>query len=127
MFTYVDVNNLKSVNESKLLLGISIILLNIGSKYIEMGLTKTQEEALRNGIAREILLFSMIFIATRDIIISILMTASFVILADHILNDTSSMCIIPGYYKKIKAMIDTNGDGKVSAGELAAAIKKLSR
>jgi len=116
----------KSLNESKLLLGISIILLNVGSRYIELGFTKTQEDALRNGVAREILLFSMIFIATRDVIISILMTAAFVILADHILNDKSKMCIIPGYYKKIKKLVDTNGDGKISAQELKAALKKLT-
>jgi hypothetical protein len=124
MFNYGIVN--KNVNESKLLLGVSIILLNIGSRYIQLGLTKTQEEALRNGVAREILLFSMVFIATRDIIISILMTASFVILADHILNDTSKLCIIPGYYKKIKKLIDTDGDGKISKEELNAALKKLT-
>ena len=124
MFNYGIVN--KNVNESKLLLGVSIILLNIGSRYIQLGLTKTQEEALRNGVAREILLFSMVFIATRDIVVSILMTASFVILADHILNDNSKMCIIPGYYKKIKKLIDTDGDGKISKEELNAALKKLT-
>ena len=60
------------INNSPYLSGITMIMLNIGSKYIEIGFSKTQEEALRAGLAREMLIFSMIFMATKDIIISIL-------------------------------------------------------
>ena len=34
-----------------------------------------EEQALRNGLARELILFSMVFMATKDILYSILMTA----------------------------------------------------
>ena len=55
----------KSINNSPYLAGITMILLNIGSKYVEFGFTKTQEQALRNGLARELILFSMLFMATK--------------------------------------------------------------
>ena len=60
------------INGSKLLTGIVMLLLNVGSKYIELGFTKTQEQALRNGLGREILIFAVVFMGTHDIIISIL-------------------------------------------------------
>ena len=34
---------IKSLNDSKLLSGLIMIILNVGSKYIEMGFSKTQE------------------------------------------------------------------------------------
>ena len=79
----------KAINESPYLAGITMILLNIGSKYVEFGFTKTQEQALRNGLARELILFSMVFMATKDILYSILMTAAFIILTDHLFNHES--------------------------------------
>ena len=73
--------HLKRLNNSKFLLGVAMLLLNVGSKYVEMGFSKTQEEALRNGLGREILIFAMVFMGTHDIILSIMMTASFVVLS----------------------------------------------
>ena len=40
------------INNSKLFAGLVMIMLNIGSKYIEIGFSKTQEEALRAGLAQ---------------------------------------------------------------------------
>ena len=59
---------LNKINSSKLLAGIVMLLLNVGSKYIELGLTKTQEHALRNALGRELLIFSVVFMGTHDII-----------------------------------------------------------
>ena len=47
----------QGINSSPYLAGVTMILLNIGSKYVEFGFTKTQEQALRNGLARELILF----------------------------------------------------------------------
>ena len=85
------------INNSPYLAGITMILLNVGTKYVEFGFTKTQEEAIRNGIARELIIFSMLFMATKDILYSILMTAAFIILTDHLFNDESKFCVIPNH------------------------------
>ena len=83
-------NIVKSINGNNLIIGISIILLNIISKYVELNLTKTQEQAIRNGITREILIFIMSFVTTKDIILSFILTGTFVILANYLLNEKSS-------------------------------------
>jgi hypothetical protein len=46
-------------------------------------------------LAREFIIFAMSWIATRDIVTSIMITASFVILADYLFNEQSKMCVIP--------------------------------
>jgi len=113
------------LNNSPYIAGITMLMLNVGSKYIEIGLSKTQQQALTNGIAREILIFSMLFMATKDVIISTLMTAAFYVLSTFLFNESSRFCICPTYLKKFSAAIDRDGDGKISEEELETAIKIL--
>ena len=77
---------LSIINESKLLVGIAMILLNIGSKYVDFKFTKAQEQLLRNGIAREILIFAIVFMGTRDIAYALLLTSAFIILSEFAFN-----------------------------------------
>lgn len=118
---------LNSINNSKFLAGIVMLLLNIGSKYIEIGLSKTQEHALRNALGRELLIFAVIFMGTRDIIMSILMTAAFKILSDHLFNEESRFCIIPDKLVKIKNIIDIDEDNIISDREEKNAIEVLEK
>ena len=117
----------QGINSSPYLAGVTMILLNIGSKYVEFGFTKTQEQALRNGLARELILFSMLFMATKDILQSILMTAAFVILTDHLLNHESRFCVIPAHLNRIALAADRNGDNIISEEEEEKAIEVLKR
>lgn len=103
-----SIRNLFSpMNDNKLMIGIIMIFLNIGSKYIDFGFSKTQEQALRNGLAKEMLIFAIVFAGTRDIVIAVLMTASFVALSDYIFNENSRFCIIPRVLTNIKTNINT--------------------
>ena len=117
----------ESINNNKLIMGISILLLNILSKYVELNLTKTQEEALRNGIAREILIFIISFVATRNIIISLILTGIFIILANYIFNEKSSLCIIKNKLDKINMEIDLNNDNNISENEIEKALEVLRK
>ena len=116
-----------AINGSPYLAGITMILLNIGSKYVEFGFTKTQEQALRNGLARELILFSMLFMATKDILQSILMTAAFIILTDHLFNHESQFCVIPAHLNRIALEADRNGDNIISEEEEEKAIEILRK
>lgn len=114
-------------NNSSLMAGLAMLMLNIGSKYVELGLSKTQEEALRNGIARELLIFAMVFMATKDIVLSTIMTASFIILSDFVFNENSKFCIIPSYMRRISMEIDLNGNNIISETEEERAIEILRK
>lgn len=118
---------LKHINESKFVIGIAMILLNIGSKYVDFKFTKSQEQMLRNGIAREILIFTIVFMGTRDILYAILLTAAFIILSEYVFNEKSKYCLVPDKFKKISALIDTNNDSVVSPEEEAKALMILKK
>ena len=115
------------INTSKLFAGILMIIMNIGSKYIEIGLTKSQEQALRNGLGKEILIFCVVFLGTRELILSIIMTSAFIILSDHIFNEKSRYCMIPKHLKKISELMDNNDDGVVSTEEEKKAMAILEK
>ena len=119
--------SLATFNNSKFLLGVTMLLLNVGSRYVELGFSKTQEQALRNGLGREIFIFAVVFMGTRDIIISIMMTASFIILSDYLLNERSRFCIMPNSMKKISNVIDFNNDGIISPDEEEKSLELLRK
>jgi len=118
---------LNNINESKILAGLVMLAVNIGSKYIEINFTKFQEHYLRNTLIREMLIFSLIFMATHDIVLSILMTAAFTVLSNYAFNENSQFCIIPEKYKKLIKTLDTDNDGKVSQKEIEQAIATLNK
>jgi hypothetical protein len=115
------------INSSKLFAGILMILMNVGSKYIELGLTKTQEHALRNSLGREIVIFCVVFLGTRDLLLSIIMTAAFIILSDHIFNEKSRFCVMPAKMKHFASLIDTNNDEVISPEEIQKATAILEK
>lgn len=118
---------IENLNSSKYFLGFMMIMLNIGSKYVTVKLSKSQEAYIRNYIIREILIFSMCWMGTRDIYISIVVTASFFVLTQHLFNEESKFCILPERYKKFHLVLDTNNDGVISDQEINDAVTLLTK
>ncbi len=115
------------INKSKIFGGLMVIMLNIGSKYSVMKFSPTQEAFLRNMITRQVLMFCMIWTATRDIVTTILLTAALHVLTEYMFNEKSRFCIIPRQYQKLEKVIDSNEDGEISDVELNKAINLLER
>lgn len=118
---------LKHINESKFVVGLAMILLNVGSKYVDFKFTKSQEQLLRNGLAREILIFTIVFMGTRDILYAVLLTTAFIVLSEYVFNDKSKYCLVPERMKKIMALVDINKDDFVSPEEEQRALETLRR
>lgn len=117
---------LENLSTSKLFIGLMMIFMNIGSRFIELELTKGQEMIFKN-IAREVLIFTIAFMGSRDLVIAFIITAVFIILSNFVFNENSKYCILPESYKKLENVIDTNGDGKVSEEELNKAYEVLRK
>ena len=104
-----------------------MIMLNIGSKYITIELSKTQEEYLKNHVARQILIFSISLMGTRDILMSLALTAIFIVMTEFLFNENSQFCVIPMEYRKYKDVLDLNGDGVVTPDEIKKAEELLKK
>ena len=102
------INNL---NNSTYFAGIMMILLNLGSKYIVMEISDTQEQFLSNIIVRRLLVFTIFFTATRDVYTSFILTAIFIVLVTGLFNEKSKYCILP------KSMIYTPREGRLISNE----------
>lgn len=72
------------LNNSKLFLGVMLILLNIGSRYLVDELSTNPDEYNRNIVLRRIAVFAVCFVGTRDLVTSILLTAGFIIIAQGV-------------------------------------------
>lgn len=124
-FIQIIHNSILSLNNSKYFAGVAMLIVNIGSRYITLGLSKSQEEYIKAFVVRELLIFSIIWMATRDIYIAVTMTAAFIILADYAFNENSSYCILPEKYKQIHKILDTNEDGLITQEEIKKAEETL--
>jgi len=116
-----------SVNNSKFFAGIMMLLVNIGSRYVTIKFSKSQEEYIKSKVAREFLIFAIIWMATRDLFTSIVMTASFIILADYLFNENSQFCVLPEKFKNLQYLIDSNNDGIISDEEIKQAEETLRK
>ena len=72
------------LNDNKLFLGIMLIILNIGSRHLVDELSTNPDEYNRNLVLRRIAIFAVCFVGTRDIVVSLLLTAGFIIIAQGV-------------------------------------------
>lgn len=115
---------LNVLNDNKYFAGVVMLVMNIGSKYITIELSKTQEAYFRYTLGRQIIIFSILWVGTRDITISLVLTAVFILLVDYLFNENSKFCIIPEKYKELQKEV---GGNFVTQKEVNDAIDTLKK
>ena len=94
--------NLNKMNGNKYLAGVALLMLNLGSKYLIIDISKSTEQLLKLTIIRRFTLFSIFFIATRNIVVSLILTAVFIVFSSGLFNDKSKFCILPKNLKDVE-------------------------
>ena len=120
-------NNIRSMNDSKYFAGFIMIMLNIGSKFVSIKFSHTQETYLKYVLTKQLLIFSIAWMGTRDIYMALIITAVFTVLSDYVLNENSKLCILPESVKRIEKAMDLNNDGVISEDEINQSIKILEK
>lgn len=115
------------LNNSKFFAGVIMILLNVGSKFIQIQFSKSSEEYMKYSVSKQLLIFAMAWMGTRDIYVALGLTAVFTILSEYLFNEESSLCIVPHQYRILNKLMDTNNDGIVTEAELSSAIALLEK
>ena len=80
------------------LLIFSLVVMNIGAKFLDIKLTDFQQKLIKNHIVQALILFSMVYIGTRDILKSIIIVAMIYLLIYVLLNENHQFNI---YSKKL--------------------------
>jgi hypothetical protein len=79
-----------SFNTNTYFIGLMMILLNLGGRHLAGGLTPEQDKALQNPWFRRILLFVVVFVATRNIFTAFWMSLGLVLIVGYLTNENSS-------------------------------------
>jgi hypothetical protein len=90
--------HIMNINNSKVLAGIAIVLMNIGSRYIISDLGIIHNKILSSEIFKKLIIFAMFFVATRDILTAFMLSISYIIIVDGILHEKRKYCIVPKKY-----------------------------
>jgi hypothetical protein len=94
LFDYVH-NHVTAINHSKVFAGLIIITLNIASKFVIIKLPKTMESYLKYSFSRDILIFAIAWMGTRDIYTALCIVAVFILFMDFLFNEDSMFCCLP--------------------------------
>jgi len=82
-------DHINAVASSPFAIGIMILLTNVASRYIVHEFSTNDEEYGQNILLRRLAVFAVCFVGTRDLIVSILLTAGFVILSGGLFRGSS--------------------------------------
>ena len=118
------VNN---INQSKIFAGLALLMLNVGSKHIDISLSPAQEAIFKNSITKQILIFSIAWVGSRDVYTALLITCGYVLITEILLNGKSNFSLLPEKLKKLEADIDENNDGVIQDAELEKSYQYYSQ
>jgi hypothetical protein len=116
-------NHVKTINDSKLFAGLMIIILNIASRFVNLKLSKNVELYLKHTFSKQILVFAIAWMGTRDIYIALIVTIGFIVVVDYLCNEDSSFCCLPEAFTEYHIDLDT----KVTEADIKKANEVLER
>jgi hypothetical protein len=126
IFTFLN-KHVMYLNNSKFFAGVVMIILNVCSKFVTIQFSKSTEEYLKINVTKQLMVFSMAWMGTRDIYTALVLTAVFTILSDHLFNEESTMCVVPHKYRLLHKLADANKDGVITDKEVNDAIAILEK
>ena len=87
-------------NANPYFIGLMMLILNLGGRFISLEVTKGQEKFFQNRWVRWFLIFTVLFVATRNLMVAFLMTFVIILFLGYLLNENSSLCL---FGKGVKA------------------------
>ena len=79
------------VNTNTYLIGMSMILLNLGGRHLAPSLTAEQDKFFQNPWIRRAMLFVVIFVATRNIFTALWLSLGLVLVIGYLFNEHSPL------------------------------------
>ena len=123
-------DHVQYLNGSKVFAGCMIIILNIASRFVNLKLSKSMEAYLKFTFSRQLLVFAIAWMGTRDIYIALLITIVFTICFSYLLNEDSPYCILHESFKEHHINLLDNeitDDDVKKARELLERVDKLKK
>jgi len=84
---------LQIFNNNPYFIGIMMLILNLGGRFISMEVTKKQELFFQHPWVRRILIFTVLFVATRNLWVAFWTTVTVVLFLGYLFNENSALCL----------------------------------
>jgi len=84
---------LQIFNSNPYFIGIMMLILNLGGRFISLEVTKKQEQFLQLPWVRRGLIFTVLFVATRNIWVAFWATLTVILFLGYLFNENSALCI----------------------------------
>lgn len=84
---------LQIFNTNPYFIGIMMLVLNLGGRFIGLEVTKKQEQFFQHPWIRRALIFTVLFVATRNIWVAFWLTITVVLFLGYLFNENSSLCL----------------------------------
>jgi hypothetical protein len=82
-----------SINTNPYFIGLMMLLLNLGGRFLSLEISKEQEKFLSQPMVRRFFLFAVLFVATRNIVIAAALAFIVIIVLGYLFNENSSLCL----------------------------------
>jgi hypothetical protein len=85
---------LTGFNTNPYFIGLMMLLLNLGGRFLAMEVTKQQEKFFQNTWVRGGLIFVVVFVATRNVLVAFWLSLLILILVRLLFNENSSFYLL---------------------------------
>jgi hypothetical protein len=109
IFSYLH-NQVHVLNNSKIFAGLMIIILNISSRFVNIKLSKSMESYLKHTFSKQILVFAIAWMGTREIYVALFITILFTLCVEYLFNEDSAFCCLPNSFKEYHIELMENAD-----------------
>jgi hypothetical protein len=82
-----------TINTNPYFIGLMMLLLNLGGRFLSLEISKEQEKFLSKPIVRRFFLFAVLFVATRNIVIAASLAILVIVFLGYLLNENSQLCL----------------------------------
>ena len=77
-----------------------MLLLQFGARYVLGDLGKAHEVLLSHNITKKLVVMAMFFVATRDIVVSFVLTIAYIVIIDGILHEDRQFSLVPSIIRQ---------------------------
>jgi hypothetical protein len=80
-----------ALNTNPYFIGLMMLLLNLGGRFIGMEISKEQEKVFQQPWVRRALIFTVLFVATRNVFVALIMTVFVLLILSFLFNENSDL------------------------------------
>lgn len=84
-----------TLNTNPFFIGVMMLLLNLGGRFLGMEISKNQERFMQHPWVRRFFIFTVLFVATRNILAAFFLTIIILVFLAYLLNENSDLYLGP--------------------------------